>query len=201
MVDWWLGGGEPTEQVLWALLLVMGDEARGTGLLEDEDFVVGFDGAFAEDFGDPAAVADDEFGEVGVPLSELATGSADVGDFDDAAGGAADLELGFFGEGGEVEAAGGEVFADVAVGDVDAFVAEEGVEFFAVDADGAVGAAVVFAVFLLVAGDALEGDPGVEEGAFGHAAGGDVDLEEGCGHLGVSDGGIIGEVGSGAKNG
>ena len=110
--------------------------------------------------------------EAFVELVEIVTGDADVGgldlcvtDFEDVV----DLEL------GEVQALGGEVFADGAVGEVDLVLgAESGVEFFGVEADGAVGAAVVFFVALLVAFYAGFGDEGAMDGALGHAAGGDV---------------------------
>lgn len=134
---------------------------------EEFDRVVGFDGGFFDDFGDPAGAADDDFREFGVELFQVGAGDSDVGDFDRAG---ADFETIAVLEGVKIEALGGEVFTDGAVGQVDAIFAEPVVEFVTEEADGAIGTAVVFFVALAVAFEAVFGDAGVEDGLLGHAA-------------------------------
>src|SRR5687767_7735772 len=135
-------------------------------LLDFGNGVAWFDDAVADDLGDPAAAADDQLREVDVPFLEVATGYADVGDLDDTM--FADGQAVAFGEAAQVDAAGGEVFADGAVFQVNALFAQPGVEFLGVDADGAVGATVVLAVALPVAVDAVGGDLGARDGELGH---------------------------------
>src|SRR5688572_22529583 len=114
-------------------------------LLDFGNGVAWFDDAVADDLGDPAAAADDQLREVDVTM--VADGQAVA-----------------LGEAAQVDAAGGEVFADGAVFQVNALFAQPGVEFLGVDADGAVGATVVLAVALPVAVDAVGGDLGARDG-------------------------------------
>ena len=108
------------------------------------------------------------------------TGDADVGELDDAL---ADFQAVAFFEVLEVDAAGGEIFADVAVFHIHAGFAEALIEFFAVEADSAVGAAVEFAVFLPIAINAIDADHGLGNGRFGHSATGDVELGQNWAHI------------------
>jgi hypothetical protein len=95
------------------------------------DGVAGGDGAAGEDDGHDASFADEiAFGaavedglhEAGLDALELIAGIAEAGDLDD--GFVADVEAGTGGECEQIDVAGGDVFADLAGGDVVAVGAE-----------------------------------------------------------------------------
>ena len=120
-------------------------------------------------------MADDQLRQVGVPPGKLVARHPYVGDLDDAFADAKAIALG---QPLQIDPAGGEVLADLAIGNVHALFPQPRVEFFAVEAHGPIESAVVFAVALLVALNALAPDARREHRPLGHAAVGHVDLSE-----------------------
>jgi hypothetical protein len=155
-------------------LLVLGDDRFRIVAAAGQEFnwVARADGPLDHDLGDPPAAADDQLGEIGVPLLQVVARDADVGQLDDAR--AADLQPIALGEPLEVEPAGGEVLADVAGRHVHALLPEPAVQLLAVKAHGPIRPAVVLAVALPIPGDALARDAGLADRELGHPAAGDV---------------------------
>src|SRR5207248_2409008 len=123
----------------------------------------------------PAASSDDQLGQIHIPFLQLIARNSDVGDLDDAG---SNLQPVALFQMLKVDPASCEIFADVAITDLHTVIAQALVEFFAVNADGAIWPAVVFAVFLPVALDTIDADHRLWDWLLGHAAAGDVKLCE-----------------------
>src|SRR4051812_26467214 len=113
------------------------------------------DKLLVDNFCHPAATTANDLHEARIPLKKIPAGDADFGDLDD---GLAEAQLCADGEVLEIEAVGGEIFADAAPLKVDPLFAQSVVELDAVEAKGAIRPAMNFAIALAVAGNACARD-------------------------------------------
>src|SRR5205085_3164589 len=105
----------------------------------------------------------------------IATGNPDTGDFDRAF--LADAKPHTRCQGAEIDSAGRKILTNLPLKRLHAFVAELVVKFLTEDADGTVGTAMMLAVSLPIAADAIGGDGCRQDWQLGHATGRHIYLE------------------------
>src|SRR4051812_8246365 len=119
-----------------------------------------------------------------MPFVEAATGYADAGHFNNDI--FTDAESIATGKLRKVDARSGKILSNSTGENIDPFADELIDQFLAKETNRPVPAAVVFAIFLPVAIDSIEGDAGRRNRLLGHAAGRDIELDQFTGHFNLA---------------